>query len=230
MNSLAGGFAAFLQPGIFLMAAPHLALLAAEACEAPPPWRPRRAARRALLLSAAFALGFALALAVVAAGFAAATPLAGAAELPRQLGALAIVLTGLSLLASFCRPGPAWMRLPRPAGLWAGWLAGVACGLNWPPAAGPALQAILVSLGAGSAGGVVQLALYALAASLWFLAAAVVIWLLAAAFRALDVRPVGPGVFASAALTLCGLLMLTGAWRHGVLALLHWRPALGGAG
>ncbi len=224
-RAIAGGFSGFLQPGVALMLAPLLACLVAEAYDAPPPWRPRRAASRALMLCVAFAFGFAVALAVLIAALAGGSPLLRHLGVLRQVGALAIVLTGLSLLASFCRPGPAWASLPRPGGLWGGWLLGVACGLNWTPVIGPALAKVLV--GQSRHGGAVSLAAYVLAQALPFLVAAAALWGLTAILARRDARGVAGGVIASAILVFCGLLMLTGAWRAGVLALASGASALG---
>jgi len=224
-RAIAGGFSGFLQPGVALMLAPLLAYLIAEAHDAPPPWRPRRAGSRALMLCVAFAFGFAVALAVLVAALAGGSPLLRHLGVLRQVGALAIVLTGLSLLASFCRPGPVWANLPRPGGLWGGWLLGVACGLNWTPVIGPALAKVLV--GQSRQGGAASLAAYVLAQALPFLLAAAVLWALTAILARRDARGVAGGVIASAILVLCGLLMLTGAWRAGVLALASGASALG---
>lgn len=226
-RAVAGGFSGFLQPGVALMLAPLLAYLVAEAYDAPPPWRPARAGARALMLCVAFAFGFAVALAVLVAALAGGSQLLRHLNVLRQVGALAIVLTGLSLLASFCRPGPGWASLPRPGGLWGGWLLGVACGLNWTPAIGPVLSGVLVGHSQGRAGGVALLAGYVLAQALPFLLAAAALWALAALLAHRDARGVAGGVVASAILVLCGLLMLTGAWRTGVLALAPAVPGLG---
>lgn len=224
--ALAGGFSGFLQPGVALMLAPLLALLAAEACDAPPPWRPARTAQRAFAMAAAFALGFAPAVILVAASFAGSSPVAGWLEVLRQIGALALVLTGLSLLASFCRPGPAWTSLPRPGGLWGSWLVGLACGFNWLPAMGPALRGIVARMAEAGSGGMALLAAYALAMAAPFVLAAGMMAGLAVLLAARDARGAGPGLAASAILVLCGLLMLTGLWHTGVLHVLQWAPQL----
>lgn len=223
--SLVGGFTGFLQPGVALMLAPLVLFLAAEAHEAPPPWRPRRAATRAFMLSLAFALGFAAAMAVLVAGFAGVTSLTRHLGVMRQIGALIIVFTGLSMLASFCRPGPQWARLPRPGGMWGGWLLGIGCALNWPPALGPVMGGIVRQLGAGGDGAMIMLSVYVVALATPFLLAAALIWGLAALLAHRDARTLTAGVMASGALVVCGLLMLTGAWSRLALAIATAAPS-----
>lgn len=228
--ALAGGLKGFAQPGVALMAAPLLAYLIAEAYDAPPPWRPTRAAGRSLLLTLAFAFGFAAAMAVLVAAFASGSPLLRHLDVLQQVGALVLTLTGLSQLASFCRPGPAWARLPRPGGLWGGWFLGVACSLNWLPAMGPVLGDIVRRQASGPEGAMLLLALYVLAQVTPFLLAAALVWGLTALLARADVRGVAGGIVASAVLVLCGLLMLTGVWRSLVLDLATRAPALTGFG
>lgn len=227
-SAIAGGFSGFLQPGVAFMLVPLFAYLVAEAWDAPPPWRAAMAGRRALMLGLAFAFGFAVALALLVAALGGGSPLLRHLNVLRQLGALAIVLTGLSLLASFCRPGPVWANLPRPEGLWGCWLLGIACGLNWTPVIGPALAKVVVAQAAD--GGMLLLAGYVLAQVLPFLLAAAALWGLVVILARQDVRGVAGGVAASAVLVLCGLLMLTGAWRTAVLALASGSAAIAGLG
>jgi cytochrome c-type biogenesis protein len=235
--ALAAGMLSFLSPCVLPLVPPYLVYLTGTSLErfadAEPEPRVRRETIAAALL---FVLGFSTVFVALGASASAIGALLRvySGELAIVAGVIIIIMglhfLGLTPIALLMREKR--LEVPKPAGLWGGYLMGLAFALGWTPCIGPILAAILAIAASEQtvAEGAGMLAIYSLGLGIPFIAAALAVEPFAAflaRFRAhlgLVEKAMG------GLLVLTGVAFLTGALSQASFWLLETFPVLGKIG
>lgn len=180
--ALIAGIVSFLSPCVLPLVPPYLIYLAGETIEHAANDASVSVSRRAVMTSAVlFVLGFSTVFVALGASASLIGGLirAWSAELSIVAGLVIIVMglhfLGLTRIGFLMREGR--LPIPKPVGLWGGYVMGLAFAFGWTPCIGPILAAILSIAAAEAtvARGAGLLAVYSAGLGIPFLVAAVML-------------------------------------------------------